>query len=127
MNYPNKRDCEHGSKKGSCNTCDLEQEIAELKAQVELYRELLNDDQILFDALDDQVHPNIELDARASSIREQLNNSPEQCLNDIKASAIREATIKCSISFDDIHGNYWHACSVKSLDDYADRLEQENK
>ena len=29
--YPNKRDCEHGRLRGSCEICDYENEIAELK------------------------------------------------------------------------------------------------
>ena len=28
--YPNQRDCEHGHRRGSCEICDYEQEIASL-------------------------------------------------------------------------------------------------
>ena len=28
--YPNQRDCEHGRRRGSCEICDYEQEIASL-------------------------------------------------------------------------------------------------
>lgn len=32
--YPNDRDCQHGRKRGSCELCDHEQDIAELSARV---------------------------------------------------------------------------------------------
>lgn len=33
--YPNKRDCEHGLLRGSCNLCDYEDDIKQLQAENE--------------------------------------------------------------------------------------------
>ena len=32
--YPNKRDCEHGHKRGKCELCDRDEEIAELQREL---------------------------------------------------------------------------------------------
>ena len=32
--YPNERDCEHGSMRGACDTCEYEQDIGELELKL---------------------------------------------------------------------------------------------
>ena len=41
MTYPNERDCEHGQLRRSCNVCDYEKEITDLKQELEAAKTLL--------------------------------------------------------------------------------------
>jgi hypothetical protein len=43
MTYPNKRDCEHGQLRGSCNTCDYEKEIQNLKGLLQRCRDAISE------------------------------------------------------------------------------------
>lgn len=42
MSYPNARDCKHGSKRGKCDLCNMEERIAELEREAARYRWLVD-------------------------------------------------------------------------------------
>ena len=43
MTYPDSRDCRHGSKRGSCISCDYEEEIEELEERIKELEAQLED------------------------------------------------------------------------------------
>ena len=53
--YPNERDCEHGSLRGSCETCDYEEEIQELSKTIELLNKQKENDMKLLESAQEEL------------------------------------------------------------------------
>lgn len=122
MSYINKRDCEHGRKRGSCNTCDLEQEIAGLKAQIEQLKkqgDIINNN--LWDLIRGAVTKISCIDACQPWIS-LVSKTPEQCLNQIKAKTIRHCITQFSVTDFDIKVRV-HIVYIADLEAYANELE----
>jgi len=102
--------------KRSCNICEYEKEIAELKAQVKL----------LIGELEYFVSDDFEFNEGSEHIIEDIDKvldaTPEQCLNQIKAKTIRHCIAKFSVNNFDAIGTS-HIVSVNDLEAYATELE----
>ena len=129
MIYLNERDCSHGQLKRSCDICEYEKEIAELKDIIKITEQHSNEYLAHCERLREKAEKfskfacdDGECDCHNCILRDVINENPAQSLAEIQAQAIEDMMSEISQCDDSTGYVYYTKIPIIA---YANRIREQ--